>query len=317
MHLLRLQNVTKHLGTGKSRRAVLRGVSLTVNRGEIVSLAGPSGSGKTTLLLQALRLQQHESGIIEWNGSRVEHLSESQLRPLRRRMQIIFQNSSASLDRLLPIRRLLAEPLHIHRIPVREHDARMAEAFSLVGLQTELLSRYPGQLSGGQLQKVAIARALIVKPAFVACDEIVSSVDYSQRKRLLSLLQEICSSSGVSFLLSTHNLAEAGAISSRIYVLLAGRVIEHGPGADVAERPLHPFTDFLMLAARQPRLLADRPDRIDLSAGSSGNGCPFARNCPRVEKTCLEEDPPLRPVTGHREVACHFPLVDVSPDSDL
>lgn len=328
MAVLRLTNVTKSFtrrNRGKATRVIaIADIHLSVHAGETVSIVGPSGSGKSTLLLQALRLSRWESGTIEWEGYPVQSIQESKLRHRRQRMQIIFQDSAAALDRRHTAQHLLEQPLIAHRIPKSEWQSRIEEALKVVDLEQRLLTFRSRELSGGQLQRLAIARALILRPAFIACDEITSALDPQRAAMVMELLACIQKRDRVALLISTHDVLQTRNYSHRTYVLHRGRIVEHGLSTRIIDNPLHPFTKALVTAACRPmqylqyvrntRSTAPHHDRSALpgsyltTSNTADGGCSYRADCPYAQNICRESRPELRMMEEGHEVACHFPL---------
>ena len=230
-------------------RTALAGVDLDVHRGECVALVGESGSGKTTLARCALQLLPATAGSIRFDGVELSTLPSSELRRLRRRFQMVFQDPQASLDPRFRIGRAVAEPLAAHGlVPRRERGRAAAELLSRVGLAPALAGRFPHELSGGQRQRVGIARALSTGPDLLVADEPTSALDVSIRAQILNLLASLKDELGLSLLLIAHDLAAVAHLADRVVVLCAGRVVEEGPADQVLARPRHPYTAALLAA---------------------------------------------------------------------
>jgi oligopeptide/dipeptide ABC transporter ATP-binding protein len=291
-------------------------VSLEVGRGETLGLVGESGCGKSTLGRTLLRLIEPTSGTIHVEGRDITHLSAKALRPLRRRMQVIFQDPFSSLNPRMTIRQTLTEPLRIHGLYASKSDENRAITTLLdqVGLKRDALDRFPHEFSGGQRQRIGIARALAVKPAFIVCDEPLSALDVSIQAQIINLLLDLQQAHGVSYLFISHDLEVVRFISQRIAVMYLGRIVEVGPAQAVATERLHPYTRALLSAtpvaepgsARKTRVLleGDVPSPL-----APPEGCAFHPRCARAERgKCDREVPQLLPLgkKGH-EVACFFP----------
>jgi oligopeptide/dipeptide ABC transporter ATP-binding protein len=289
-------------------------VSLSVRKGEIVGLVGESGSGKSTVGRIVTRLVDPTYGRIRFDELDLTRMSDRELRPIRTRMQMIFQDPHGSLDPVLDVSTLVSEGLWIgRRVRSRaEAHERVASALRQVGLGEELRRRLPHELSGGQRQRVAIARALALQPELLVCDEIVSALDLSAQAHVLELLLSLQEERGLSLLFISHDLRVVQFLSSRVMVLYRGRVVEEGPTSKVAERLHHPYTRALFQATPSGarRRLAVVPAG---PASTPAKGCAYAPRCPRVlEGTCDQEAPILReivPRSGHR-VACHSPIIE-------
>jgi peptide/nickel transport system ATP-binding protein len=288
------------------------GVSLDVARGEMVALVGESGCGKTTTAQAILRLVRAESGTVSFDGVDVSSLPQRDLRALRRRMQIIYQDPYESLDPRFRVSATVAEPLVIHGIGNRaEHRRAVEHALEQVGLAPAELfvDRYPHELSGGQRQRVAIAASLVLGPELLVADEPVSMLDVSVRAGILGILDEL-RDQGLAVLMITHDLSTAARFADRICVMYLGRIVEEGSARQVIEHPRHPYTKALLsvVPRRDPRHRADAqilrgetPNPIEVPTG-----CRFHPRCPIAIDACRETDPELRTPAGagaHR-VAC-------------
>ena len=283
------------------------GVSLTVARGEMVALVGESGCGKTTTAQAILRLVRAESGNVSFDGIDVTRLPQRDLRALRRRMQIIYQDPYESLDPRFRVATTVAEPLVIHSIGSRsERQLAVEHALEQVGLAPAELfaNRFPHELSGGQRQRVAIAASLVLGPDLLVADEPVSMLDVSVRAGILGILDEL-RDQGLAVLMITHDLSTAARFADRICVMYLGRIVEEGLARDVIEQPQHPYTKALLsvVPRRDPRhrakveiLKGETPNPIDVPAG-----CRFHPRCPVAIAACREVDPELRAAAGGRD----------------
>ena len=292
----------------KPRLAVhaVDGVTLMVQAGELVALVGESGCGKTTTAQAVLRLVDPASGSIRFQGDDITELGMRALRPLRRRMQIVYQDPYESLDPRLRVRTTVEEPLLIHGIgSKKERPSYVRDALTRAGLSPpELyLERFPHQLSGGQRQRVAIAAALVLDPELLVADEPVSMLDVSVRAGVLRLLEEL-KASGLGILMITHDLSTAARFADRIAVMYLGRIVEEGPAAEVVRNPQHPYTKALLsvVPRRDPRmrrspqiLRGETPDAVRIP-----RGCRFHPRCPIAIEACTSEDPSLRRPDGTR-----------------
>jgi oligopeptide transport system ATP-binding protein len=301
---------------GKARFVhAVDGVSLYIRRGETLGLVGESGCGKSTLGRALIRLIEPTLGRMVFDGKDITRMPPGELRALRRRMQIVFQDPYSSLNPRMTVREIVGEGIAIHRLAKsrREADDRVAAVLSRVGLGPELLGRYPHEFSGGQRQRIGIARALAVEPDFIVCDEPVSALDVSVQAQVLNLLESLQDDLGTSLLFISHDLRVVEYLSHRVAVMYLGRIVEAGPSADVAARRLHPYTRALFSAvpSRGP---GDAP-RIVLqgeppSAVEPPPGCAFHPRCPRAEKgKCDVETPDLVELVpgSHHRVACWHP----------
>ena len=297
------------LGTQRVVRAV-DGVSLEVERGQTLGLVGESGSGKTTLGRAVLRLVEPTAGTVHFEGRDITRLRERDLRPLRRRMQPIFQDPHAALNPAMTIGEAVAHPLRIQRLCDSPGEARRRAAAMLdrVGVTpaATYLDRFPEDLSGGQKQRVVIARALVTEPALVVADEPVAMLDMSVRALVLRLLAGLKRDLGLTYIFITHDLATARLLCDTVAVMYLGRVVETGPAADVLGRPRHPYTRALLEAVPRPDPSARHRTR-NLPAGEvpdaadPPSGCRFHPRCPAAFGPCATVEPPL--IAG---VACHL-----------
>jgi oligopeptide/dipeptide ABC transporter ATP-binding protein len=287
------------------------GVDLEVRNGEVLGVVGESGSGKTTLGRSILRLVEPTVGEIDFDGVDVRAQEGRELRALRRRMQIVFQDPYASLSPRMPVGRFIAEPLLLHRIvPRKDARERVIELLRQVGLEAYFADRYPHEMSGGQRQRVAIARALASEPDFVVADEPVSALDVSVQAQVLGILLGLQHERGIAMLFISHDLRVVARIADRIAVMYRGRIVETGETESVMEEPLHPYTQALLSAVPQPdpgrRVPRTRLAGEPSSVSGLTVGCPFAGRCPEKREICLESAPPLEAKRPGRLVACHF-----------
>jgi ABC-type microcin C transport system duplicated ATPase subunit YejF len=243
-------------GKPNSGHKVLHGIDVSVARGETIGIVGESGSGKTTLGRALLRLVDVSAGEIRFDGSDITHMPDARMRPLRRRMQMIFQDPMASLNPRHTIRRILAEPLLLHGLAKsrKDADAQVAEIFERVTLPQACLDRNPHELSGGQRQRVGIARAALLKPDFVLADEIVSGLDVSTQAQVLNLLKQLSRDLGLSMAFISHDLSVIRAVCDRVYVMRQGRVVEEGPCERVFTAPAASYTRMLLDAIPLPEI---------------------------------------------------------------
>jgi oligopeptide transport system ATP-binding protein len=293
------------------------GVSLRVRQGETVGLVGESGCGKSTLGRLILRLIEPTFGRVIYDGLDITRRSQRDLRPLRRRMQIIFQDPYSSLNPRMTVREVVGEAIRVHRLAKTraQEEARIVELLERVGLRADAMDRYPHEFSGGQRQRIGIARALAVEPEFIVCDEPVSALDVSIQAQIVNLLVELQETLGISYLFVSHDLQLVEHVSHRVAVMYLGKIVEQASAPMLYERPRHPYTVALLRAAPRPdpehkrvRLVLEGevPSAIDPPAG-----CPFHPRCERaVAGTCDVEDPPFEEMprdSGHR-VACWNPV---------
>jgi oligopeptide transport system ATP-binding protein len=300
---------------GMKKRAVqaVSDVTLHVERGETLGLVGESGCGKSTLGRVLLRLIDPTSGRITFEGRDITKLGAGELRPLRRRMQIIFQDPYSSLNPRMTVRATLGEAMRIHGLVKSdaEESERVAALLEKVGLRPDHASRYPHEFSGGQRQRIGIARALAVEPSFIVADEPISALDVSIQAQIVNLLRELQEELGLSYLFISHDLKVVELISRRVAVMYLGRVVELASSADLYRGPKHPYTKALLSAVPMPDpsqkrtrivLQGDVPSPLDPPPG-----CHFHPRCPIAQKgLCDREAPALRELAPGHQVACHL-----------
>ena len=301
---------------GQGKGAVLHAVTqvdLTVYEGETLALVGESGCGKSTLGRLLLGLLPPTGGQVLFAGQDLAALAPADLRALRRQMQMVFQDTAASLNPRQNVGRILAEPLRIHRLcPPADFPARCAALLEQVGLPRQLLDRFPHELSGGQRQRVGIARALALSPRLIVCDEPVSALDVSVQAQVLNLLADLQEARGLTYVLISHDLGVVRHSADRVCVMFLGRVCEIGPTKALFTAPRHPYTKFLLAAVPRPDPTC-RSRGEDLLAGelpspvATPSGCPFRTRCPYAQEICAQQVPPLQG-EGDHQAACHFPL---------
>ena len=284
-------------------------VTLTLGDGEWPGLVGESGCGKTTLGRAILGLVPLAGGEVRWLGRRIDALGRRAFRPLRRELQLVFQDPHACLDPRMPIAASVAEPLRA-LVPGLSPAGRREKALVLLGefgLDAGLADRYPHQLSGGQLQRAVIARALIVEPRFVVLDEPTSALDVSVQGQIVNLLARLRATRGLAGLFISHNLAVVAGLCERILVMYRGRIVESAPRARLLAAPLHPYSRRLLDSVPALRKLAspEAPPAVPEPHGATWNACAYAARCPFVVARCRSERPPLVAAGDGREVACH------------
>lgn len=308
---LELKELRKYFKTSGGMVHALDDVNLTLQPGETLGLVGESGCGKSTLCKTLLRLYEPDSGEIRLFGTDISHLSRRALRPLRREMQMIFQDPYASLNPRSTVARIIEEPLVVHAVGTpAERSERVAWLMQRVGLQPEHASRLPHEFSGGQRQRIGIARALALQPKVIICDEPVSALDVSVRAQVINLLSDLQRDFGLSYLFVSHDLSIVRHISDRVAVMYLGRIVEIGTRTSIWHRPAHPYTQALMAAApqtspasrNQKRLLIDGDVPSPINPPS---GCHFRTRCPRADELCANETPKLTFAGDGQMVACH------------
>ena len=314
--VLQAQALTRHYrvsqGFFKPHATVkaLDGVSFTVQRGRTLAVVGESGCGKSTLARQLTLIEPPTSGALLLGGQDAATADKPQLKALRQRVQMVFQNPYASLNPRKTIAAALAEPLIINTaLNAAQRHAKVMEMIERVGLRPEHAQRYPHMFSGGQRQRVAVARAMMLSPAIVVADEPTSALDVSIQAQVLNLFMDLQEATGTAYVFISHNLAVVEHVAHDVMVMYLGRAVEQGPKAAVLGRPLHPYTQALMGAVPVLKT-ADRKPRIALIGETPSplqppSGCTFHTRCPLAQARCKAEVPVLRDVDG-RAVACHL-----------
>ncbi|MEW5774662.1 MAG: oligopeptide/dipeptide ABC transporter ATP-binding protein [Thermodesulfobacteriota bacterium] len=295
------------------RQTVVRAVndvSLSVRRGETLAVVGESGCGKSTLARCAVGLHPLTAGEILYAGERVDNLTQRQLLPFRRKVQMVFQDPYASLNPRMTVRQILEEPLRFHHPGLSATQARdrVAAVMQQAGVRPAWAGNYPHEFSGGQRQRISIARALMVDPEFVVADEPISALDVSIQAQILNLLMDMQDSRGLTYLFISHDLSVVEHISTRVAVMYLGTLCELSPTADLFAAPLHPYAQALLsaiprlgqAAAGHMRLSGDVPTPINLPPG-----CVFHGRCRHAQERCRTEIPALRDLGGGRQAACH------------
>ncbi|MBW8617063.1 MAG: ATP-binding cassette domain-containing protein [Hyphomicrobiales bacterium] len=310
---LRVADLSKHYGEGSrtfhSSAVVqaLRPLSLEVSHGETLGIVGESGCGKTTLARMLAGLQPPSSGSIEINGRCLDTKKPSELGHV---VQYVFQDPVSSLNPRKSIRQVLAAPLrYLLGLDDAKIETRISELLNAVNLDRELLKRYPHELSGGQAQRILIARALAANPRILILDEPVSALDVSVQAQILNLLSSLKSKLNLTYLFISHDLAVVEAISDRIAVLYFGSLVEIGPSQSLFTHPLHPYTKLLLESAPaiDRKLVGKQTDELP-DPLNPPPGCSFARRCPFATDMCINENPLIRSLEENRAVACHHPL---------
>ncbi|WP_454872554.1 ABC transporter ATP-binding protein [Paraburkholderia xenovorans] len=325
-NLLEVRNLVKRfesgggfLGAPKQVVRAVNDVSFCLGRGQSLGLVGESGCGKSTVARTLLRLIEPDEGRILFDGQDIRLIEGSQLRALRRRIQIVFQDPYASLNPRRTVRQALTEPLVVHKLGnATEISAKVENAIDEVGLPHSALERFPHEFSGGQRQRIGIARALVLDPEIIVADEPVSALDVSVQAQILQLLERLKRDRGLSFVFVSHDLGVVRHFCDTVCVMYLGRIIEQGPTNQVLDNPRHPYSRVLRDSSPVP----DPAARIHLSKISGEipaptnlpSGCTFHPRCTRVKANCMSQVPPLARMSETRVVACFNPVVDDASD---
>jgi peptide/nickel transport system ATP-binding protein len=313
--LLDVRNLSVHFKTRLGwafRKTVVQAVddvSLTVGRGETLGVVGESGSGKTTLGRAVLRRVEPLRGEIWFDGENLTAVHGEELRRFRRQFQCIFQDPFGSLNPKRRVVTAVAEPLIAHGVFGGVDDARdrVAELLSLVGLSPDVMDQYPAAFSGGQLQRISIARALAVEPALIVADEPVSALDVSIQAQVINLMQDLQEQTGVAYLFISHDISVVRTVASSVVVMYAGQVVERGSTEEVLNNPIHPYTEALIAAVPKMHAVGEIPQALDGEPYDPINpptGCRFRARCPLAIDRCAEQSPPLEDKVNGHAAAC-------------
>lgn len=313
--LVKIRNLCKTYTVGQQKLTAVHNLNLDIYKGETLGLVGESGCGKSTVGRTLLRLQEPTSGATYFDDINLALLSRHDLKKMRRRMQIVFQDPYASLNPRMTVQDIIGEPLDIHRLAKgKERSDRIEKMLSLVGLSPSHMSRFPHEFSGGQRQRIGIARALCVEPEFLVCDEPISALDVSIQAQVINLLKRLQKQMGLTYLFIAHDLSVIKYISDRVAVMYLGELVELAPSEMLYRDPLHPYTQALLSAIPIPDPEIERKKTRIVLKGEVPNplnrtqGCPFAGRCPVAQPQCFKTRPKWQQVKPGHFASCHLLL---------
>ncbi len=319
--LLRVENLVKHFPITQGviiQRQIgavhaVDDISFVVRKGETFGLVGESGCGKSTTGRTVLQLYRPTSGSVTFDGVDLVKAKGEELRHMRRKMQMIFQDPYASLNPRMTVGEIVGEPLVVHRIATqKEIEERVANLLELVGLNPAFANRYPHEFSGGQRQRIGVARALALQPSFIVCDEPISALDVSIQAQVVNLLEDLQNQFDLTYLFIAHDLSMVRHISDRVAVMYLGIIVELADREELYRKPLHPYTQALLSAVPVPDPVADAKRKRVILEGdvpspvNPPSGCRFRTRCPIAEPICAEQKPDFRELSAHHFAACHF-----------
>jgi peptide/nickel transport system ATP-binding protein len=319
--VLDVDNLVVEFRSGRQRVQAVSGVTFSVKTGETLGLVGESGCGKSTTGRALVQVQPPTSGVVSYRGQNLSALSSRNLRQVRTKIQMIFQDPISSLNPRRRVRDIVAEPLVIWgRGSKKEREAKVNEMLEAVGIDPDSAGdRRPGEFSGGQCQRISIARALMAEPELLICDEPVSALDVSVQAQILNLMADLKAKFGLTMVFIAHDLGVVKNVSDRVAVMYLGKLVEIAGSDDLYRWPAHPYTEALLASIPEPD-----PDQQSDHEGLSGelpsplnppSGCRFRTRCPYVQDVCAQEEPLLRDIGPGHQVACHFPLADPQGNS--
>lgn len=311
--LIDIQDLSKYFKIGKTSLRALHKIDLQIFKGETLGLVGESGCGKSTIGRTLLRLHEPTSGKILFDGIDLLALNRKELKQIRRRMQIVFQDPYGSLNPRMTIQDIIGEALDIHKLAKGYARAfRIRELLKLVGLNPNHMNRFPHEFSGGQRQRIGIARALAVEPEFLICDEPISALDVSIQAQVVNLLKKLQKQMGLTYLFIAHDLLLIKYISDRVAVMYLGQLMELAETEELYANPLHPYTQALLGSIPIPDPILEKKRKKIVLHGEVPNalnppsGCPFSNRCPLAQEKCRQEMPEWREVRPGHFAACHF-----------
>lgn len=308
--ILQVAHLKKYFKTPKGMLHAVDDVSFQIEKGKTLGIVGESGCGKSTTGRSILRLIEPTDGQVIFEGQDILKLDKNQLRKMRSRMQIIFQDPYSSLNSRMTISDIIAEPLKLHKLcrGKEEIDERVFELMETVGLAGRLVNSYPHELDGGRRQRVGIARALALNPSFIVCDEPVSALDVSIQAQILNLMQDLQEQMGLTYIFITHNLSVVNHLADEIAVMYLGQIVEKAPAVELFENPLHPYTEALLSAIPVPSVTEHvevKPLAGEITSPiDPPKECRFAPRCPYAGDRCRQGIPPLVNLGGEHYVAC-------------
>lgn len=311
--LIDIRNLTKEFKIGRKTLSAVQDLNLEIFKGETLGLVGESGCGKSTVGRTILRLHEPTDGKVYFDGVDLSSLERQEMKKMRRKMQIVFQDPYASLNPRMTVRDIIGEALDIHRLAKgKKREKRVRELLELVGLNQNHMGRFPHEFSGGQRQRIGIARALAVEPEFIICDEPISALDVSIQAQVVNLLKKLQEQMGLTYLFIAHDLSMIKYISNRVAVMYLGLLMELSTSDRLYSNPLHPYTQALLSAIPIPDPIIERKRKRIVLKGEVPNpldpprGCPFHTRCPYAKAICHEVPPKWRQVAPDHFVACHL-----------
>ncbi|UTC74935.1 ATP-binding cassette domain-containing protein [Treponema sp. OMZ 792] len=310
--ILKVSNLKKYFKTPKGMLHAVDDINFSLDEGKTLGVVGESGCGKSTLGRTILRLLEPTSGSVFFEDSDIAKLNAGEMRKLRQKMQIIFQDPFASLNPRRTVASLIGNPMKIHKTckNKKEFEERVKELMDTVGLSPRLFNAYPHELDGGRRQRIGVARAIALNPKFIVCDEPVSALDVSIQAQILNLLQELQEKLGLTYIFITHDLSVVNYFSDEIMVMYLGQAVEKASSEQLFLNPLHPYTKALLSAIPVPRI-HNKPERILLKGEISSPidpkpGCRFAVRCPHATEKCWTVSPTLKEIEAGHIIACHL-----------